>query len=109
MFFRKAILKNFTNFTLKDMCWSLFVIKLQASGLNVWNIIKKRLQQQCLLVKFAKCFRTPFLPIVAASEKKNKINEHYQRSIQQISKMKVFTKTVSRFEPFSIFAKKTLS
>ena len=29
---KKDVLKKFTNFTGKQLCWSLFLIKLQASG-----------------------------------------------------------------------------
>ena len=32
VFFKKGILKNFANLTGKHMCWSLFLIKLQAWG-----------------------------------------------------------------------------
>ena len=30
MFFKKGVLKNFAVFTEKHLCWSLFLIKLQA-------------------------------------------------------------------------------
>ena len=30
MFFEKSVLKNFANFTGKHLCWSLYLIKLQA-------------------------------------------------------------------------------
>ena len=30
VFCKKNALKDFTNFTEKDLCWSLFLIKLQA-------------------------------------------------------------------------------
>ena len=30
MFFRVGVYKNFANFTGKHLCWSLFLIKLQA-------------------------------------------------------------------------------
>ena len=30
MFFKIEVLKNFANFTGKHLCWSLFLIKLQA-------------------------------------------------------------------------------
>ena len=36
-----GVLKNFANFTGKHLCWSLFLINLQAKALN---FIKKRLQ-----------------------------------------------------------------
>ena len=41
-----SVLKFFANFTGKDLCWSLF--------------FKKRLQDSCFLVKFAKLLITPF-------------------------------------------------
>ena len=56
MFFKLSALKNFVNFTGKHLCWSLFLIKLQA-----WNFVKKRLQHRCFPVKFAKVLRTPVL------------------------------------------------
>ena len=46
----KDFLKTFTNYTGKNLCWSLLLIKF----------IKKRLQHNCFLVKFAKYFTTPF-------------------------------------------------
>ena len=30
LFFKKSVLKNFANLTRKHLCWSLFLIKLQA-------------------------------------------------------------------------------
>ena len=84
MFFTKGMLKNFT---VKYICWSLFLIKLQTSGLNVCNIIKKRLQKQCFLVKFAKFFRTPFFAEqIQWLLLKKELNEHYQRRIQDLIK-----------------------
>ena len=34
MFFKRGVLKNFAIFTEKHLCWKLFLIKLQASGLQ---------------------------------------------------------------------------
>ena len=48
MFFKIGLLKNFTNFTGKLLCWTLFLIKLQL-GLQLY--LKK---------EFAKFLRTPF-------------------------------------------------
>ena len=47
----KYALKNFANFTLKHLCWSLFLI----------NFIKKRLPYRCFPVKLAKILKTPIL------------------------------------------------
>ena len=51
VFYKKAVLKHFANFTGKQLCQSLY--------------LKKRLWQRCFPVNFAKCVRTP---LVAASE-----------------------------------------
>ena len=55
MFFRIVVLKNFSVFTGKHQCWSLFLIKLQT-----WRLAK-RLQNKCFPVNIAKFLRTPFL------------------------------------------------
>ena len=41
---KQCILKNFSKFTGKQLCWSLFLIKLKAC-----SFIKKRLQHMCFL------------------------------------------------------------
>ena len=48
--------KNFANFTERDLCWSLFLIKLQAFRPA---ILLKRLQLRCFLVNYTKFLRTP--------------------------------------------------
>ena len=50
MLFKIDVLKNFTYFTGKHLCWSLFLINLQA-----W----RRLQHRCFPVKFATFLKTP--------------------------------------------------
>ena len=64
---KKGILKNFAIFTGKQLCWSLFLIKLQA--LRPATLLNKRLPHSCLLANFAKFLRTPFYrtPLVTAS------------------------------------------
>ena len=52
LFCKKGVLKNFSNFTEKHLCWSLF---LQPSGLQ---LIKKILQGSCFHVNFATILRT---------------------------------------------------
>ena len=49
MFFKIGVLKNFSNFTVKHLCWSL-----------VFNEVKKRLQRRCFYVKFVKFLGTLF-------------------------------------------------
>ena len=56
MFFKIDVLKNFANFTRKPLCWSLFVIKLQAWACG---FIKKRLQHRGFRLKFGIFLRTP--------------------------------------------------
>ena len=49
-------IKNFVIFTGKHLCWSLFLIKLQAC-----KFIEKRLQHWCFLLHVKKFSRTPIL------------------------------------------------
>ena len=56
VFYKKAALKNSPIFTRKHLCWSLFLIKLQAWS----NFIKKRLQHRCFPVNIAKLKNTYF-------------------------------------------------
>ena len=53
-FFKVSVLKNFTNFTGKHLCWSLFLTKF------LTNVIKTTLQHRHFPVKFTKFFRTLF-------------------------------------------------
>ena len=50
------VLKNFVIFTGKHLCWSLFLIKLQAC-----KFIEKRLQHWCFPLHVRKFLRTPIL------------------------------------------------
>ena len=52
MFFKIGALKNFAIFTGKCLCWSLFLIKLQA-----YNFIKKRFQHRGFPMNIAKFLR----------------------------------------------------
>ena len=68
MSFKKRVLKNLANFTEKQLCWSLFLIKLQALKIKKKN---KKLQHRCFPVKFAKFLQDTFFyrtPPVAASK-----------------------------------------
>ena len=60
VFCEKGALRNFTNFTGKHLCQSLFLIKLQASDWG-FSFIKKSLWHRCFPVNLAKILRTPFL------------------------------------------------
>ena len=80
MFCKKGVLENFSNFIGKHLCWSLLLMKLQASKLTIktperrrhhsgifianfvtCNVIKKRLQHRCFPVKVTKFLTTPIL------------------------------------------------
>ena len=52
----KGALKNFAG---KHPCWSLFLNKVV--GLTAFNVIKKRFQCRCFLMRCAKFLRTPIL------------------------------------------------
>ena len=52
MFFKIGVLKNFANFTGKNLCWSLFLIKGHL--------------HRCFSVKFLKFLRTTFLQNTAS-------------------------------------------
>ena len=59
VFCKKDFLKNFTKFTGKPLCQSLFFNKVVA--LRPANLLKKRLWHRCFPVNFAKFLRTVFL------------------------------------------------
>ena len=56
---KKCVLRNFTKFTRKHLCQSLFFNK--AAGVRLATFSKKRLWQRCFPVNFAKFLRTSFL------------------------------------------------
>ena len=55
---QKGVLRNFTKFTGKHLCQSLFFNK--AAGLRPTTLFKKRLWHWCFRVNFAKFLRIPF-------------------------------------------------
>ena len=59
MLFKKDALRNFTKFTGKHLCQSLFFN--QAAGLRPAASFAKRLWHRCFPVSFAKFLKTPFL------------------------------------------------
>ena len=56
---KKGVLRNFTKFTGKHQCQSLFFNKV--AGLRPATLLKKRLWHRCFPVNFVKFLRTPFL------------------------------------------------
>ena len=58
MFFKIGVLKKFTHFTGKQLCWSLFFNKV--AGPRSATLLKNRHQHRCFPVKFVKFLRTLF-------------------------------------------------
>ena len=58
-FIIKGVLKNFSKFTGKHLCQSLFSNKV--AGLRPATLFKKRLWRRCFPVNFAKFLRAPFI------------------------------------------------
>ena len=58
VFCRKGVLRDFTKFTGKHLCESLYLIKV--AGRGPATLLKKRLWQRCFPVNFVKFLRTPF-------------------------------------------------
>ena len=58
VFCKKGVLRNFTKFTGKQLCQSLFFNKV--AGLRPATLLKKRLWHSCFPVNFVKFLRTPF-------------------------------------------------
>ena len=56
---KKGVLRNFTEFTAKHLCQSLFFNKV--AGRMSATLLKKRLWHRCFPVNFVKFLRTPFL------------------------------------------------
>ena len=56
---KKGVLRNFTKFTGKHLCQSLFFNKV--TGLRPATLLEKRLWHRCFPVNFVKFLRTPFL------------------------------------------------
>ena len=56
MFFKKDVLRNFGNF-IENTCVGVSFFNI-GKGLKTFNFIKKRFQQRCFPVKFAKSFKT---------------------------------------------------
>ena len=59
VFCKKGVLRNFTKFTGKHLCQSLFFNKV--AGLRPATLLKKKLWHRCFPVNFVKFLRTPFI------------------------------------------------
>ena len=56
---KKGVLKNFVNFTGKNLCQGLFFNKVV--GLRPAILLEKEIWHRCFPVKFTKFLRAPFL------------------------------------------------
>ena len=59
VFSKKVVLRNFTKFTGKHLCQSLFFNKI--AGVRPATLLKNRLWHRCFPMNFVKFLRTPFL------------------------------------------------
>ena len=59
MFYKKSVFKNFSKFTRKHLCWSLFLNKVP--GLKPSTLLRKRLRRRYFPVNFAKFLGTSLL------------------------------------------------
>ena len=59
-FIKKGVLKNFTNFTGKHLCWSFLLIKLQASGNRKLPVAASVIYWCCVTISFLCSFSIPF-------------------------------------------------
>ena len=71
MFFKKGVLKNFTNFTGKHLCCKRFLIKLQAWRPKGLQLYQKETPTQLVFNEISKIFKNTFsygTPPVTASD-----------------------------------------
>ena len=59
-YIEKSILKNFAKFTGKHLCRTLSFDKVAAAGLRSALLLKKKTQDRCFSVNFARFLRTSF-------------------------------------------------
>ena len=89
---KKAVLQNFAIFTGKNLCWSLFLIKLQA--FSATTLLKTRLQLKCFPANITKFLRTSIL--------KN-ICERLLLCLTDFSEQLVFREAIFQYSLSNIF------
>ena len=91
VFCKKGVLRNFTKFTGRHLCQSLFFNK--AAGLSPATLLKKRLWHRCFFYEFCKisnntfCYRTP---LVAASVK----SYYHSSTLTFYVLLKIFSRSI---------------
>ena len=113
-FFEIDVLKDFTNFAGKHLCWSVFLIKLKAYSKqkqsfarvlkNLVNFTGKRLCQSLFLIKFLTNFIKDALTLVFSCEtQKNFKNTFSTEHLQQLLLSKETPTQVFACEIYKIF------
>ena len=101
VFQNRCVIKNFTNFTGKHLCWSPFL---------TCNFIKKRLQYNCFPVKFRKFLRTlVFTEHCICLDTRRKLNVHHMFSRRPGPFLSVFVRPVYVLCPGWLFLLLTLN
>ena len=88
VFYKKAVLKNFSILTGKHLCWSLFFNQFVV--LQVCNFIKKRFQHRCFSVNIAKFLKTHILKKICERLLLNNVKPNFS---SVYLKMLIFLKT----------------
>ena len=89
VFYKKAVLKNFSILTGRHLCWSLFFNQFVV--LQVCNFIKKRFQHRCFSVNIAKFLKTHILKKICERLLLNNVKPNF--SSFYLKKMLMFLKT----------------
>ena len=99
---KKGVLRNFTKFTGKQLCLSLFFNKV--AGLRPASLFKKRLRHRCFPVNFAKFLRAPFYRTMFEEswikENPDKCHQPLQGKVDFIDNIngnKIFYTTLEKF------------
>ena len=75
VFYKKAVLKNFSILTGKYLCSSLFLIKF--APLQISNFLKKRFQRRCFSVNIAKFLKKLILKKICERLLLNNVKRNY--------------------------------
>ena len=79
MFFKIGVLKNFAMFTGKHLCWSLFLIKLQAASEFLTKLAENNCEENHFSVKFfSEIFQKSFLSLSCNVSKNDSFTGFWQ-------------------------------
>ena len=97
MFFKIGVLKSFAIFRGKQLCWSLFLIKLQALVLQHY-LKEKRDPNTCISCEYCKIFKNSFFYrtlLVAASAESKICLWYYSHNVFNPNKVGLFERSFS--------------